>query len=246
MQRHPAYGGRRRRHGAAALLLSLCCASVLAAQGADAGGDRADRLEFAMLMPGGSGIRDDARAAQGGDERRAPGNGELPAVAPQADPLAGSGFDAPALASFTSMVNAIRARARQCGSAGHFPAAAPVSYDPRLAGASLAHVIDMIERDYFAHVGAPSAKHPAGSRLVGRVRAAGYPWTVGPTGRGSAAAEVLGRGHRGFRQMLAGWLASPRHCAALMSGSMRQFGVAAQVRADDVPLWAMVLARPPH
>lgn len=215
----------------------------------------AGRLELALLMPAGPGAFGDAPAASrnagpraheaGLPEARAP-EGGLPVAALSTTPLAGTGFDASALATFTSMVNAIRSQPRHCGSAGLFPAAAPVSYDPRLANASLAHVTDMIERGYFAHVGAPSARHPGGSRLAERVRAAGYPWTVGPTGRGSAAAEVLGRGQRSFQQILAGWLASPRHCAALMSPSMRQFGVAARSRADDVPLWAMVLARPPR
>lgn len=245
MHGQAALGGGRRRLRSAAVLLSLCCGSAIAVEGTSPGGDPADRLELALLMPGGPGAFGDAPATG-----RSPGPRErqdgFPAGASPTTPIEGAGFDASALATFTSMVNAIRSQPRHCGSAGFFPAAAPVSYDPRLAGASLAHLTDMIERDYFAHVGAPSARHPRGSRLAERVRAAGYPWTVGPTGRGSAAAEVLGRGQRSFQQILAGWLASPRHCAALMSPSMRQFGVAAGSRADDVPLWAMVLARPPR
>lgn len=237
------------------MLLSLCCGSAVAAEGFNPASGPADRLQLALLMPAGPGAVGDARAADRSSEPRAREDGlpephsresGLPAAASSATPLQGTGFDVSALATFTSMVNAIRSQPRHCGSAGFFPAAAPVSYDPRLANASLAHVTDMIERDYFAHVGAPSARHPGGSRLAERVRAAGYPWTVGPTGRGTAAAEVLGRGQRSFQQILAGWLASPRHCAALMSPSMRQFGVAARSRADDVPLWAMVLARPPR
>jgi len=157
-----------------------------------------------------------------------------------------AGLDAAMLDAFTVMVNEVRMQPRSCGRAGRFDAAAPVSYDERLAGASLAHVTDMIERDYFAHAGAADAAHPGGSTLVRRVLASGYPWGVGPVGRGSAVEEVLARGHRSFREVLAGWLASPSHCAALMSPTMRQFGVAVKLRADNVPLWGMLLGRPPR
>ncbi len=165
---------------------------------------------------------------------------------PSVSPLPGSGLDADMLQTFRAMVNAIRADARRCGSAGFFRAAGPVDYDERLASASLAHVTDMIERDYFAHDTRPSPEHPRGLSLADRVRVAGYPWTVGRDGVGTAVAEVIGRGYRSFRQVLAGWLASPTHCAALMGPSLREFGVAARFRADDVPVWGMVLARPPR
>ena len=165
---------------------------------------------------------------------------------PWAAPLPETGLDAAMLETFTAMVNGVRTRARDCGSAGVFGPAEPVSYDERLAGASLAHLTDMIARNYFAHAGGPSPRYPAGSTLAERVRESGYPWGVGALGRGSAVEEVLGRGQRSFRELLAGWLASPGHCAALMSPSMRQFGVAVKLRADNVPLWAMLLGRPPH
>lgn len=163
-----------------------------------------------------------------------------------AAPLPGTGLDAATLETFTAMVNEARMQPRDCGRAGYFGPAAPVSYDHRLAGASLAHLTDMIERNYFAHAGGPSPRHPRGSTLVERVRASGYPWGVGTLGRGSAVEEVLGRGQRSFRDVLAGWLASPGHCAALMSPSMHQFGIAVKVRADDVPMWAMLLGRLPR
>lgn len=171
----------------------------------------------------------------------------LPLSVPSgAEPLRGSGFDPAMLAVFTERVNAIRGRSRDCGSAGSFLAAAPVSYDERLAEASLAHLNDMIERNYFAHAGAPDSIHRAGTSLSERLRAAGYPWTAGRFGKGSGATEVLGFGQRSFDQLLQGWLASPSHCAAIMSPSMRQFGVAIRVRSDDVPFWGMVLGRPPR
>lgn len=163
-----------------------------------------------------------------------------------ASPLPEAGLDAAMLEAFAAMVNEVRMQPRSCGRAGRFEAAGPVAYDARLAGASLAHVNDMIARDYFAHTGAASAQHPGGSTLVARVRASGYPWGVGLVGQGSAVEEVLARGHRSFREVLAGWLASPSHCAALMSPSMAQFGVAVKLRADSVPLWGMLLGRPPR
>ncbi len=165
---------------------------------------------------------------------------------PTVSPLAGTGFDAEMLKTFNAMLNAVRGRARHCGSAGHFRAAGPVAYDERLAGASLAHVTDMVERDYFAHSTRPSPEYPRGLTLEDRVRQAGYPWGVASKGVGTAVAEVIGRGYRSFRQILDGWLASPSHCAALMGPSLSEFGVAARFRPDDVPVWGMVLGRPPQ
>ncbi len=171
----------------------------------------------------------------------------VPLSAPPAiSPLPGSGLDEDMLQTFKSMVNAIRAGSRHCGSAGYFSAAGPVEYDERLARASLAHVTDMIERDYFSHATRPSRENPRGMTLVDRVRAAGYPWANGRRGIGTAVAEVIGRGHRSFSQILEGWLASPSHCAALMGPSLSEFGIAARFRPDDVPIWDMVLARPPR
>jgi uncharacterized protein YkwD len=161
-------------------------------------------------------------------------------------PLPGSGFDARMLRSFHAMVNEIRARPRDCGSAGRFAAAAPVDYDARLASASLVHVTDMIERDYFRHASLPDRNHRGGLKVADRIRAAGYPWTVGVRGVGTAAAEVLGYGQRSFAQVFDDWLASPSHCAAIMGPTLRQFGVAARFGANDMPVWAMVLARPPR
>lgn len=167
-------------------------------------------------------------------------------ASPGISPLPGSGFDDRMLRSFQAMVNQIRARPRDCGAAGRFAAAPPVDYDARLASASLMHVTDMIERDYFRHASLPDDKHRGGLNVADRIRAVGYPWTVGVRGIGTAAAEVLGHGQRSFAQVFDDWLASPSHCAAIMGPTLRQFGVAARFGANDMPIWAMVLARPPR
>jgi uncharacterized protein YkwD len=129
------------------------------------------------------------------------------------------------------LTNEARAVPRACG-AQHFPAAPPLMWEARLAAAALAHSRDMAKRNYFSHTGRD------GARVGERTSHAGYHWRrVGEniaTGQGSPA------------RAMAGWLASPSHCANLMNAAFTQMGAAYAVECDsDTAIyWTQVLAAP--
>jgi uncharacterized protein YkwD len=114
------------------------------------------------------------------------------------------------------LVNEARSRPRACG-ATRFAAAPPLAWNDALGAAALRHSEDMAARDYFAHA------DPEGRSVSQRATAAGYRWrTVGENiaaGLGEPAAVV------------AGWLASPGHCANIMSADFSEMGAAFVLRA---------------
>ena len=114
------------------------------------------------------------------------------------------------------LVNEARSRPRVCGAA-RFAAAPPLTWNDALGAAALRHSEDMAARDYFAHA------DPEGRSVSQRTTAAGYRWrTVGENiaaGLGEPAAVV------------AGWLASPGHCANIMSPDFAEMGAAFVLRA---------------
>lgn len=130
-----------------------------------------------------------------------------------------------------AMTNAARAVARTCG-AERYAAAPPLAWDPRLASAARAHSEEMARRNYFSHTGKD------GMRVDERASRAGYAWQrIGEniaTGQGSAEAAV------------AGWLASPTHCANLMNAAFVQMGAAYAVnpQADTGIYWTQVFGTP--
>lgn len=109
------------------------------------------------------------------------------------------------------LVNAARARPRVCGEE-RFAAAAPLAWNEALADAALAHSRDMAAKDYFGHVDA------MGSAVAQRVTRAGYRWRhVG---------ENIAAGTGSPEQVVAGWLASPGHCANMMAPDFDDMGAA--------------------
>ena len=127
-------------------------------------------------------------------------------------------------------VNVARARPRSCGS-DHFAAASPLAWNDALGAAALAHSRDMAERDYFSHA------DPEGRSVGRRASAASYAWRhVGENiaaGLGEPAAVV------------AGWLASPGHCANIMSADFAEMGAAFAVRPGTARgiWWTQVFGR---
>jgi uncharacterized protein YkwD len=127
-------------------------------------------------------------------------------------------------------VNIARAQPRQCG-AGRFAAAAPLVWSEALALAALVHSRDMVGRDYFEH-------HDLEGRSVGyRVTAAGYPWR--------AVGENIAAGLGEPAAVVDGWLASPGHCANIMSPDFTEMGAAFAVGAGTVRgiWWTQVFGR---
>jgi uncharacterized protein YkwD len=130
-----------------------------------------------------------------------------------------------------ALTNEARAQPRTCGRR-RFPAAPPLSLAPALGRAARAHARDMAANGLFSHIGSD------GSSPGQRVTRAGYQWrTVG---------ENIAAGVGTARQVVAEWLASPHHCANIMTAGFRQLGVAFAVNraSDEVIYWSEDFAAP--
>jgi len=129
------------------------------------------------------------------------------------------------------LVNAARSTPRRCGTQP-FAAVPPMRASPLLEAAAEAHALDMAERDYFEHAGAD------GSTPAERVGRTGYRWRV--------VGENLAAGPTTAEDVVAGWLASPHHCANMMDGRFTEMGLAYAVdrRSTSGIYWAQVFGTP--
>ena len=109
------------------------------------------------------------------------------------------------------LVNEARGRPRVCGDRAFAPAP-PLAWSDQLAQASLVHSRDMAQRNYFDHV------DPGGASVAERAAKTGYRWRV--------VGENIAAGQGSAKQVVAGWLASPGHCANILSPEFREMGVA--------------------
>lgn len=128
-------------------------------------------------------------------------------------------------------VNAARARPRMCGRQ-RFAAARPLSWNAALGAAAQGHSKAMAYGNYFAH------RDPDGDMPADRARAAGY--------RGRQVGENIAAGQSSPGKAMAGWLASPGHCANLMNPMFTQVGAgfASEARSDDGVYWTMLFGAP--
>ena len=110
-----------------------------------------------------------------------------------------------------ALTNQARAHMRTCGSQ-RFPPAPPLSLASALTRAARAHTRDMTAHDFFSHEGSD------GSTPGERATRAGYRWSM--------VGENIASGVRTPSDAVAGWLASPEHCANIMTAGFRQMGVA--------------------
>lgn len=124
-------------------------------------------------------------------------------------------------------VNAARARPRLCGRQ-RFAAARPLSWNAALGAAAQGHSKAMAYGNYFAH------QDPDGEMPADRARAAGY--------RGRQIGENIAAGQGSPSKAMAGWLASPGHCANLMNPMFTQVGAAfaTDARSDEGVYWTML------
>ena len=127
--------------------------------------------------------------------------------------------------------NAVRTQARTCG-ARHFSPAPPLRWNEKLAAAALAHSRDMATRNYFSHVGQD------GSAVGDRAAREGYRW--------SRIGENIATGQGSPEQVVAGWLASPHHCANIMEPGFTEMGAAYFVnpKSDTIIYWSQVFGTP--
>ncbi|QXI18749.1 CAP domain-containing protein [Pseudomonas hamedanensis] len=128
-------------------------------------------------------------------------------------------------------VNAARARPRMCGRQ-RFAAARPLSWNAALGAAAQGHSKAMAYGNYFAH------RDPDGDMPADRARAAGY--------RGRQVGENIAAGQSSPGKAMAGWLASPGHCANLMSPIFTQVGAGftSESRSDKGVYWTMLFGAP--
>ncbi|MBW4051631.1 MAG: CAP domain-containing protein [Proteobacteria bacterium] len=130
-----------------------------------------------------------------------------------------------------ALTNQARARARDCGSR-RFPPAPPLSLSAALARAARTHSQDMARHDFFSHTGSD------GSSPAERAARAGYRWSM--------VGENIASGVATARKAVADWLASPEHCANIMTAGFRQMGIAFAVGRSNPQLidWTEDFGRP--
>ncbi|KQW45650.1 MULTISPECIES: CAP domain-containing protein [unclassified Roseateles] len=117
----------------------------------------------------------------------------------------------PSVDATGAALNAVRARAQQCGER-LWPAATGLRASPVLAEAARRYAQELAARDRIDHTGA------AGSSLRTRLREAGYAMKV--------SGENLAGGPETLDEALAQWLDSPAHCENLMLAEFQEFGLA--------------------
>jgi uncharacterized protein YkwD len=151
------------------------------------------------------------------------------AAAPAAPACSPAALEAEALRA----VNAFRAAARTCGSAGRFDPAKPVRWSEALAQLAASHAQDMAARNLMTHDDAQ------GRAPADRATAAGYAWSV--------FAENVAGHPGGLSGVMRSWEASPGHCANLMNPEVTEIGLACSPggpRTKYRAYWAMELAKP--
>jgi uncharacterized protein YkwD len=112
---------------------------------------------------------------------------------------------------FLRAVNRARTIDRYCGERP-FTAAPALKWSPALAEAARAHSQDMARQRYFSHQGKD------GRQVADRAVRAGYRW------RGIG--DNIAAGQQSPEEAMAGWLASPGHCANIMDRSFTEMGAA--------------------
>lgn len=131
------------------------------------------------------------------------------------------------------LVNKARSVSRNCGTQ-RFGPAPPMEWNGKLASAALAHSDDMARRNYFAHAAQD------GSTVGDRAAREGYDW--------QGIAENIASGQGSPQQVVAGWLASPGHCANVMQPGFTEMGAAYVVNpnSDTMIYWTQVLGTSRH
>ncbi len=128
-------------------------------------------------------------------------------------------------------INAARAQPRTCGT-NTLPAATALAWNDRLFSAAARHSRDMAVNNYFSHTSLD------GRTFSRRITDEGYAW--------SWSGENIAAGQSSVSTVVAGWLASPGHCANIMRAEFRDVAVScvSQAGSNYGRYWTMSLARP--
>jgi uncharacterized protein YkwD len=117
-----------------------------------------------------------------------------------------------------TLVNQRRAAGARCGSRTFAPAR-PLIVNAKLQLTARQHSADMAARDYYSHTSRD------GRTFDVRIAAAGY--------AGSPIAENIAARHASPKALVAAWMASPGHCANIMSPEYRSTGLGHAYRAGS-------------
>lgn len=129
-----------------------------------------------------------------------------------------------------ALVNEARAGGRTCGNE-RFAPTTPLVVSDQLFEAASGHARDMARRGYFDH------RSRDGSEPKARVLRTGY--------RPGLTGENIAFGPETAEEVVAGWLASPGHCANMMDPRFRDTGIAVASGSQRGQLyWVQVLAAP--
>jgi len=113
------------------------------------------------------------------------------------------------------LVNDARKKGCNCGKTYYGPLS-PLSWNNQLEKAAFIHSNDMFRNKYFGHTGSD------GSGSGERISNTGYNWKY--------YGENIAQGFQTEKEVVAGWLSSPGHCANIMNKNYREMGIA---RAGD-------------
>ena len=199
-------------------------------------------LAISMSLPGCGGGGSDTNATSAGGLGSASGaaagsaaaNGASSATITTAASTGSTCNIADFAATALARVNQLRAAGANCGAKGVFAPAAALTWSALLTQSSEAHSQDMAAKNFFDHVGT------GGSTLKSRVDATGYAWSL--------LGENIAAGYVGLDKVLAGWIASPGHCANLMNPEFNQIGlvcVPGNANTTYSNYWTMDLALSP-
>ena len=109
------------------------------------------------------------------------------------------------------IVNQRRAEGANCGSAGSFGPAGPLTANPALRCAARVHSQDMVDRNFFDHT------NPSGQSPFQRMGEAGYQY--------STAGENIAAGNSTAAATMQQWMDSDGHCGNIMNDSFTELGV---------------------
>ncbi len=155
-----------------------------------------------------------------GDGEQAVAGVTIPASPEEEEPDAGFDID-----EALRLVNSLRAKGRECGEYGRFPAAPPLRWSETLAAIARAHSADMERNNHFSHTGSD------GSGLGDRFKRGGY--------RYSYAGENIAYGMDSVERAIRGWIESPGHCANIMNARFTEIGI-----GRSGTYWTMNLGAP--
>ena len=152
------------------------------------------------------------------------GNGDDPADANSTDDSVASNDEQ---AKVLELVNDRRGQGANCGSAGSFDAAGPLTANEVLAEIAQAHSVDMSQRDFFDHT------NPDGEGPGERIEASTYEW--------STWGENIAAGYRTPEAVVEGWMDSDGHCSNIMNPAFTEIGVGYE---PDGSYWTQVFGAP--